>query len=66
MNNFIKIENKKVTINIKPAMTPVKDVLKMQGRYKHLNASMINYIQKKVKKEWETINSGKFWESNDY
>ena len=61
-----EIENKKVTVNIKPAMTPIKDVLKMQGRYKHLNGSMVKDVQKRVKSQWALINSGKFWESEEY
>jgi len=61
-----EIENKKVTINMKPPMKPVEEALSLQGRYKHLSSEMIIEIQKKVNKEWELMNSGKFWEADEY
>lgn len=61
-----EIENKKVNINLKPQMKPVDEALKLQGRYAHLTPELIKKIQAKVNKEWELINSGKFWESDEY
>ena len=61
-----EIEKKKVTINMKPAMTPVKEALKLQGRFNHLTPAMIKDIQAKINKEWEMINAGKFWEADEY
>ncbi|MBT3985759.1 pyruvate synthase subunit beta [archaeon] len=61
-----EIEKKKVTINMKPLMTPVETALKMQGRYAHLTPELIQKVQKLVNKEWEMINAGKFWEADEY
>lgn len=61
-----EIENKKVTLSYKPKLEPVENALKMQGRFKHLCPEHIAQIQKVVSKEWDMINSGKFWESEEY
>jgi pyruvate ferredoxin oxidoreductase beta subunit len=61
-----EIEKKKVTVSLKPAMKPVEEALKLQGRFKHIDSSMIKDIQAQVNREWELINSGKFWESDEY
>lgn len=61
-----EIEKKKVTINMKPAMKPVQEALKLQGRFDHLTPTMIKDIQAKVNEEWKFINSGKFWEADEY
>ena len=61
-----EIENKKITINIKPAMKPVEEALNLQGRYAHLDKKTIKKIQEIVNKEWDKINAGKFWESDEY
>ena len=61
-----EIENRKVTINHKPKMIPVEEAFKMQGRFKHLTPPQIKEIQKIVSKEWEHINAGNFWLSEEY
>lgn len=61
-----EIHNKKVTITYKPKMIPVKEALELQGRFKHLTDKHITEIQGIVNKEWELINSNKFWESEEY
>jgi pyruvate ferredoxin oxidoreductase beta subunit len=61
-----EIENKKITINHKPKMLPVKEALQMQGRFKHLTEQQIMEIQEIVIKEWEMITKGRFWEAQEY
>lgn len=61
-----EIEKKKFTINHTPKMTPVREVLKMQGRFKHLTEEQIVEIQKTVVKEWEMITKARFWEAEEY
>ncbi|MBW3015116.1 pyruvate synthase subunit beta [Candidatus Woesearchaeota archaeon] len=60
------ILHKKFTLSHKPKMLPIEEALKLQGRFKHLNAEHIKLIQGIVNKEWEMINSGRFWESEEY
>ena len=61
-----EIHNKKVNITVKPKMIPIKEAMQLQGRFKHLTENDIKVIQDMVNKEWELINSGKFWESEEY
>jgi len=61
-----EIENKKITINHKPKMIPVREALKIQGRFKHLTEEQTSEIQETVIKEWEMITKGRFWESEEY
>jgi len=61
-----ELENKKFNLSYKPKMVPVLDALKVQGRFKHLCSHDIEMIQGLVNKEWEFINSGKFFESSEY
>ncbi len=39
----------------KGELKPVKDYLKLQGRFRHLSDETIEEIQKKVKEEWEKL-----------
>jgi len=43
-----------ITFNPEP-LRPVKDYLKGQGRFRHLTDEHIDYIQKRVTKEWEEL-----------
>ncbi|MBW3004764.1 pyruvate synthase subunit beta [Candidatus Woesearchaeota archaeon] len=61
-----EIDKKKITINHKPQMIPVKEALKIQGRFKHLTEEQIGEIQETVIKEWEMITKGRFWEAEEY
>ncbi|MFH1972320.1 MAG: thiamine pyrophosphate-dependent enzyme [archaeon] len=61
-----EIENRQVKVSLKPPMKPVEDALSLQGRYAHITPPIMKKIQEKVNKEWELINSGKFWESEEY
>ncbi len=61
-----EIENKQINVNIKPQMKPVEEALKLQGRFKHLTPQMTKHVQEVVNKEWELINAGKFWETDEY
>src|SRR4030042_2107813 len=45
----------RLTINVKPEFAPVRDYLKMQGRFKHLTDQDIEVIQKNVEKTWDTL-----------
>ena len=60
-----EIENKQVKIGSKKTVA-VEGVLSMQGRFKHLDKSMVKYIQKKVDDEWKLMDEGKFWETSEY
>ncbi len=51
-----EIENGKWRITIKPKeLKPVKEYLKMQGRFRHLTDEHIELIQRKVKEEYEKL-----------
>jgi pyruvate/2-oxoacid:ferredoxin oxidoreductase beta subunit len=50
-------EDGKVTINKKPKMAPVKDYLKLQGRFRHMTEEQINNLQEWAKKKWERDSS---------
>lgn len=45
---------------------PVKDVLKLQGRFSHLTNKTIKNVQKIVNKEWSLMKKGKFFEAVEY
>ncbi len=61
-----EIEDGKFTVSMKPKMVPVKEFLKMQGRYSHLKAGEIQEIQEMVNNEWEHYNKGEFWQAHEY
>lgn len=51
-----EIENgERYTINLKPDPHPVKEYLKLQGRFSHLTDPEIEVIQKNVEKAWERL-----------
>ncbi|MBW2977685.1 pyruvate synthase subunit beta [Candidatus Woesearchaeota archaeon] len=51
-----EIENGQLKFTMKPAQdTPVKDYLKMQGRFKHLNEAEVAEIQKHVNDQWDKL-----------
>lgn len=43
------------TLNLKPEFHPVKEYLKLQGRFSHLDDSQIEVIQGNVEKTWEKL-----------
>lgn len=47
-----EIENNEKKINMKPKFLPIKDYLKMQGRFKHLSDKDIKEIQKRINESW--------------
>ncbi|MDO8647264.1 MAG: thiamine pyrophosphate-dependent enzyme [Candidatus Diapherotrites archaeon] len=61
-----ELENGKFSVSMQPKMIPVKEALKMQGRYAHLNDEEIDEIQEMVNKEWESYNKGEFWTVHEY
>ena len=38
-----------------PAGTPIRDYIKMQGRFRHLHDEEIDQIQRNVDEEWERL-----------
>ena len=48
-----EVENGQYKLNVKvPKLKPVKDYLKLQGRFRHLSDDNIAMIQKRVQKEY--------------
>lgn len=43
------------TINMEPDGTPVKEYLRLQGRFRHLSEEDIEEIQRNVEREWEIL-----------
>ena len=51
-----EVENGKYKISVNlPRLTPVKEYLQMQGRFRHLNEAAINRIQDKVNQEYARL-----------
>lgn len=50
-----EIENGVFNLNIKPAMKPVEEYLKLQGRFKHLSKKELIDIQEQVNKNYEHL-----------
>lgn len=51
-----EVENgEKYTINMKPKLTPVREYLKMQGRFRHMTDEQIEKIQQFVYKNWDWV-----------
>lgn len=42
-------------LNHEPAGTPVREYLKMQGRFRHLNEEQIEFVQASVDEEWNRL-----------
>ena len=64
---LFEIKNGKFKLNYNPEkLKPVKEYLKLQGRFKHLNDSEINKIQEIINKEWEFLRKGDFFSAREY
>ncbi|MFH0847378.1 MAG: pyruvate synthase subunit PorB [Chloroflexota bacterium] len=51
-----EIENGVYNISLKPSsLKPVKEYLSLQGRFRHLPESMVEEIQERVKKDWDSL-----------
>ncbi len=51
-----EIINGKIKVNIKPKeLKPVRDYLKLQGRFRHLTDKEMEFIEEKVKKEYRYL-----------
>ena len=52
-----EVENgEKWTINVQPKReVPVREYLKLQGRFSHLTEEDIEFIQENVDREWERL-----------
>jgi len=48
-------DGEKYTINYVPEGLPVKEYLKLQGRFRHLTEDQIQYIQDFVDRQWEKL-----------
>jgi len=48
-------DGQKYTINIKPKSIPVKEYLKVQGRFKHLTNEQIKRLQTDTDRNWEIL-----------
>jgi len=57
VNLLYEIENGKLKISMKPKFKSLEEYLKLQGRFKHLNAKEVSLIKKNIDSEWEFINS---------
>lgn len=55
VNVLYEIENSVLKINEDPKKIPVKDYLKLQARFKHLNEKQITEIQAHVDEEWNSL-----------
>lgn len=43
-------------------LKPVKEYLKVQGRFEHLSEASLNKIQFRIDQRWDKLVEGKFWE----
>jgi pyruvate/2-oxoacid:ferredoxin oxidoreductase beta subunit len=50
-----EVENGKYILQEEPRTIPVKEYLKLQGRFSHLTAQEIERIEKRVEDEWERL-----------
>ncbi len=50
----------------KPKMIPVKEAMKNQKRFQHLDSKQIKEIQKIINTEWEKIKKGGIWTTEFY
>lgn len=48
-------EGERYTISLKPEFHPVKDYLKLQGRFSHLSEQAIEAIQERIEKDWARL-----------
>ena len=62
-----EIENGKFSLTHHvETLRPVKDYLKTQRRFRHLREREIRKIQLMVKREWDLLLEGRFWEAVEY
>lgn len=47
-----EFEDGKMTINRKPKMIPVRDYIKLQGRFRHMTEEQIDVLQKFAEEKW--------------
>jgi pyruvate/2-oxoacid:ferredoxin oxidoreductase beta subunit len=53
---LIEIENgEKYILNYQPKGIPVKEYLRLQGRFRHLKEEDINFIQKETDRNWQNL-----------
>ena len=50
---LLEFEDGALTINREPRFTPVRDYLKIQGRFRHLTDAQIAEIERWIKEKWE-------------
>lgn len=50
---LLEFEDGVLTLNREPRFTPVREYLKVQGRFKHLKDDQIAAIEKWIKEKWE-------------
>jgi len=50
-----EVERGVYTVNLKPKKTPLKEYLKMQGRFKHLPDDFIEELDRKVEYQWNLL-----------
>jgi pyruvate/2-oxoacid:ferredoxin oxidoreductase beta subunit len=50
-----EVEDGVYNISKKPKKKPITEYLKMQGRFKHMPADMVEKFQKNIDKEWELL-----------
>ncbi len=59
-------KNHNFKITYSPKLIPVKEAIKEQKRFRHLDSKQIKELQNLIKNEWKKIKSNKFWETNLY
>ena len=50
-----EVENGVYRITLKPKEAPIEDYLKLQGRFRHLPADVVEYINQHIEMEWERL-----------
>lgn len=51
-----EVENGRYRVNVKPSeLKPVREYLKLQGRFRHLSDEAIDMIQKRVQEEYQSL-----------
>jgi len=62
-----EVTNGKFRLNHNPEkLTPVREYLALQDRFKHLKISDIEMIQQWVNDEWKHLSEGDFWRAKEY
>lgn len=61
-----EVEKKKMRITVQPAMVPVENALRMQGRFRHLAKRHIAEIQRIVEMEWKLLREGRLYEAVEW